>query len=486
MNTNNECGDSTCGEFVSDGIQCGRCKSWYHQGCSKLSKKNYKLHTEHRSLKWICSQCVALAEECSRILRKTIGLQDKPDGTVLKGTKKSTKDAETMKVNKTIKGKRDNISKEGKLNKADIKRAVTGVTGDQHSTADLVVRMEKLEMELEHIKRVADGLVYKTKSLLIHNLDEPIIKDGKIRRETESRRIIDIFRLAGLAEQPQYIKCHRIGLWKGGKIWHPRPLLVVFKNTSQRDGLLARSVLIEERTGGRIRITPDSVVATKMISKNNNQVSTQINLKQPIIQTKQHNGTQGGDKNNVPEKPKKKPDETKDKTCNDKESPNTGTGHSPNGKRLSTPIGKSTPKYGLEGEKKVSQNRGNKNVRNGSGNMGGDIKITKQVAGNGKVQVAESKQEGGLKKVTEERSQVSWATVVAKTPVARPTTSRVTATIGEGKKESSDLSAAFGLTFSNISIKPNGVSWQALDPVIDDQSKNGPLPRVLRPRDHRV
>ena len=77
------CGVSLCSKMVDSGIQCNRCGRWYHEKCAQMSKQCYLLHQKHKELKWVCNHCVALAEECSRILARAM--------TVARPTEKETK-----------------------------------------------------------------------------------------------------------------------------------------------------------------------------------------------------------------------------------------------------------------------------------------------------------------------------------------------------------------------------------------------------------
>ena len=69
----NHCGGKGCHEYVAEGIQCDACNLWYHQRCSKLTKKSYQLCILHKALKLVCASCVTLTEKYSKMLEVSSG-----------------------------------------------------------------------------------------------------------------------------------------------------------------------------------------------------------------------------------------------------------------------------------------------------------------------------------------------------------------------------------------------------------------------------
>ena len=56
----------SCQEPVSDSnsILCdGPCKSWFHDGCSSLSKADFRLQMDNTDMKWLCSECASIPSD---------------------------------------------------------------------------------------------------------------------------------------------------------------------------------------------------------------------------------------------------------------------------------------------------------------------------------------------------------------------------------------------------------------------------------------
>ena len=56
--TTSNCGSAKCQlPVTNEGIQCDTCDMWFHSRCSKLAKLALKLYTDHKFLKWVCTNC---------------------------------------------------------------------------------------------------------------------------------------------------------------------------------------------------------------------------------------------------------------------------------------------------------------------------------------------------------------------------------------------------------------------------------------------
>ncbi|MGL5707838.1 MAG: PHD finger domain-containing protein [Aeromonas sp.] len=285
------CPVSTCRKNVENGIQCDRCLHWYHKLCSKLSKNNFDIHSKHPTLKWICTQCIALAEECSRILLSSIpptSANVRENSTkkndveeTVRASARSSDDTNRLIVKKQMKRtdektssshKKSEIVGVQKKGKVPNKRCpqYEEVGGNRPSKAGvteaLLERIKSLEQDVKALQGSLDSIAGNTLRLLIHNLPEPFMKDGKVRREAERGHLRDVLRIAGMPPNTPYAKFHRIGVWKGNLAKASRPMLVVFTTQMNRDKLLSKAAAVDAYTLGRVEITTSSE-----LPKNNTQ-----------------------------------------------------------------------------------------------------------------------------------------------------------------------------------------------------------------------
>lgn len=283
----NVCGVSSCLKIVETGIQCDRCGEWYHQTCSKLIKKNFNLLKNNAGLPWICSKCVALAEECSRLLRnalhphhsegefsRSVGKpmgSDRSERSNTQSTIAMSMEEPKTKVGRDAKHLLPQTAKAGHTkqmaskkkqpdsNKKTVEKQSKGPHNNSPGTAVLNERVESLEAIVRELRMDLDSVMGRARSLLIHNCAEPFTKNTRARKEDEKSRIRDILRLAGLSLTVPVVKQHRVGTWKGEGMRAPRPLLVVFQKREDRDLLLSKATKVEHETKGKVVITPDGV-----------------------------------------------------------------------------------------------------------------------------------------------------------------------------------------------------------------------------------
>ena len=144
----------------------------------------------------------------------------------------------------------------------------------------LVSRIEMLEKEVKGLRESSALMLGGAKKLLLHNCSEPVVQAGKARREADHKHVQAVLRLAGLPATVPYIKCHRVGLWKGGNHLGPRPLLIMFTSTYSRDTLLSRADRVSEGSGGQIRITPDMPQFSRPAAPSTGK---RVEFKDPVI-----------------------------------------------------------------------------------------------------------------------------------------------------------------------------------------------------------
>ena len=198
------CGVTLCSKLVEDGIQCDRCGRWYHETCSQMLKQSYLLQKKHTELQWICVHCVALAEECSRILMRGV--------VSLKSTeeRKPSEEYETKPPGDQGAKNRKNKSKEGKSSKGtEFSKPQTGVPMQAPEVKQLQDRIGLLEKQVLELQQSTKVLLGRTKNILLHNLAEPLIRNAKARREADRRHVLDVLRLAGMPPTTAFTKYHR-------------------------------------------------------------------------------------------------------------------------------------------------------------------------------------------------------------------------------------------------------------------------------------
>ena len=285
----NSCGVSTCAEYVADGIQCNRCFAWYHYKCSKLTKREIPLHKQHTFLKWTCDLCNSLAEAYTRILKGALG--QKMTETADKSVDSPRKDRTSV-----TKPSVTELKKKTKKKRAIRKTAKPAVPAENAAKGNpqmgcvTTVEFEILRRRVEQLENEMQVMMNRAKHLLIHNCAEPVIKEAKARRETERKHVQDVLRLAGLPPGIPYLKCHRVGVWKGTKTESPRPLRVIFTSAYSRDTVLARASKVEDATSGLVKVTPDTAYFLGLKMKPPSSAPGRAILKQPVVQVEQLEG----------------------------------------------------------------------------------------------------------------------------------------------------------------------------------------------------
>ncbi|CAH8669817.1 unnamed protein product [Dicrocoelium dendriticum] len=236
FDTNDKCGEHSCGTAVTEGIQCDRCLLWYHSTCSRLDRSSIDLYTQHPQLKWICFHCVCLADTCARLLRERL---DAPP---------QLPDVQRVADAKYLQ----------RLSTAE------KVISDQALLIDaLRVKIDELRDSLNSYAQSAEIAMGRQRNVLIYNREEPVIHEAKARRDLDRRRIHDILRIAGIPLNVGIKRVHRVGSWREtGPLRQQgfaRPILVEFRNPAYRHQLLNRAGLIESQYNGRYQVAPNTL-----------------------------------------------------------------------------------------------------------------------------------------------------------------------------------------------------------------------------------
>ena len=124
---------------------------------------------------------------------------------------------------------------------------------------DLASKLSELEVMVCSMKKQIDKLDGRAKSLLVYNLEEPVIRDTKTRKQADNEKARNIMRMVGMYPATPLLNIHRVGVWRPQGIPRPRPLLIVFETAASRDYLLARTDRVKEVTAGTLQMTPDGV-----------------------------------------------------------------------------------------------------------------------------------------------------------------------------------------------------------------------------------
>lgn len=447
----NACGVGRCREYVKQGIQCDSCGVWYHQRCSGLTKKIYQLYTDNKPLKWICAYCVSLAEDCKRILRDSVVPQvtassSSPSTSGPKIAPLSVPDvtATQTPIRPAGQPKKRLIASKGTA------KPIAVTEGSIPESSVLLSRLEKLEEDMRLLRKEHDNFVGKSKNLLLHNCVEPVIREAKARRVAEHRQVQAVFRLAGLPTSIPYVKCHRVGLWRGEQSQQPRPILVVFTNNYSRDLLLSKAATVEHSTRGVIKITPDSLNHMSRGKPPRTQAANNAPTREPkhlalslvkvdplTVDPKIANSTPkaNGVENKAVKVAKKKQEPATVACCS--------TIQPRKNKRRTKPLRQEvTPIAGPS-----------------------TLVVTPQ----------------NMEDITDPAEGETWATVVSGTPVSKPPASKDSPQVRTGDWSSG---GTIGASPAGITVLKNGIVCRVLSPMIlaNMTPKNSMTPRVLRPR----
>lgn len=286
------CGDGKCREEVlTEGIQCDDCSIWYHQDCSKLSTKSFKLYCRHESLLWTCPACKqTLAELHHRNsnMGHGHGAVESPGDTSdivseegrgkehsIRRAKNLRPGSEVAKImvgipldraresmqDTVVQPLADDTKVKGKkalANKRVLKEA-SRLCGDIE--ARLSARLASIESILqtqakqicryEKLSEVATGRI---RNVVINGIPEPFIKQGRLREHANRFHLINLLRLAELPGHTGIKRMLRLGKWqRDTESNQPRPLLVEFANPRHRDSFLAAAGRLKELTKGGYR-----------------------------------------------------------------------------------------------------------------------------------------------------------------------------------------------------------------------------------------
>ncbi|MES9976549.1 MAG: hypothetical protein ABW094_19995 [Candidatus Thiodiazotropha sp.] len=351
-----------------------------------------------------------------------------------------------------------------------------------------------MEKQLNALKLAHDVLQKRTRHVVLHNCEEPYVKDSRIRYKDDFRRVRDILRMVSLPPNAHLIKVHRIGRWQDRKDRRPRPLRVVFADCRTRDALLAKAGEVETRSQGKLLLTPDNAPAP---SHAPNRMATQppVQLKEgkllvtPVMCSEIKKGT-------VEQKVKVDtwlvPAKRKRPT---KKGASKHAAKSKNKAAYSTPLGKSTPKGGsraihinkmateslaTKGQPPTVEKRNKTTI---AAKPTSSPRVTPQPKPTNKAAMVSSETEGKTSIV--EMGKKTWAMVVA-----QPTSSqRITPRRRPLRKPTAvqlEMTGDFGgmLTpeVQNLCVSPRGLAWELKSATAPTVAKNDKNPRSLRPR----
>ena len=246
------CGSDKCFTKVDDGIGCDTCYRWYHWKCSRLSKKFKNLYEEHRTLQWVCFQCVKARRKQTKSLHDSRASSIDTDVTCSEITVISKPTELSPVRTKTL---HTRLQQEF----SELGRRVGNQEIQLNSLQERVLQLTKEILKLEASSEVALG---RYRNVVIKGIDEPVCLAPKQRERVLRHSITTLLRIANIPGHVLLKRVFRLGRWTGkadGTPKAPRPVLIEFGNPRFRDNFLAAADRVRSATNGRIKVEPDQL-----------------------------------------------------------------------------------------------------------------------------------------------------------------------------------------------------------------------------------
>ena len=273
------CLNSRCGKKIVTGIQCDACGEWEHPSCARISQEIFQLYDKILDLQWVCSPCIQFAR-AHRVAKRPVHAALNPTSTtretdpgpvVMSSPTRLYSEVVNQPPKQGTSGgpvpNKLNTKEGGEGLRPKRKRTKKNQGGVKTVSQEKDTNELKLEAQIkETILKLGMANPCKTtkrnssKTILVLNTEEPLIKESKTRRDMDRRRVIDLLRIAGIHPNTGIKRVHRVGVWKQtnpGRLSPARPILVEFKDSEPRDLLLTRAAFVNNYTKGRYQIVPD-------------------------------------------------------------------------------------------------------------------------------------------------------------------------------------------------------------------------------------
>lgn len=247
-----------CGMYVDIGIECFRCGFWFHSHCECLSDDVFSKYSDPKfnDWTWFCRKCSgemfvkigeleAKVKDYDNILKRldTIESRLKSDSVdkKLNELHESIERMEHQHVNDIacIKTELVSFSTDHEEIKAaaEVHASVLQKCIDTHPKTDPIIR---------EVLRETDDRIRRSRNILLLNAPEPVETSSASRRKADRDLAEAVIRKVSPDGDIKICHTHRIGLWNSTKSTaKQRPLLVVLKNSTQRDAVLQKSFLIK-------------------------------------------------------------------------------------------------------------------------------------------------------------------------------------------------------------------------------------------------
>lgn len=243
------CGRNACSKPVKKGIQCDVCEIWYHQKCSGLIARAYKLYADNECLKWVCNECIRACEQ--RLAKKT----HTKDETLEQGDETGVDLGDITVVDRWA---------DQPVVKPVIPRGWDSLLErmTQHESEFVALKSKTLtiEKQLSQLYKESDLALGRHRNVIVKGIPEPTCSAPKQRALDIRRHLELILRQAGIPGTTTLRRVFRLGRWREpveGRSRPPRPVLVEFSNPRIRDELLTAATKISEQSKGRLRVEPD-------------------------------------------------------------------------------------------------------------------------------------------------------------------------------------------------------------------------------------
>lgn len=277
------CNCPDCGMYVDNGIECFKCRFWFHAHCECLSDDVFSRFSDPKfnDWTWFCRKCsgdmfVKISEledklkDYDNVLRRL--------DTIERILKSDTIDKKFDQVQESIgiiqhqhgndiaciKTELDSFSTEHREIKAaaEVQASVLQKCIDTRPEADPIIR---------EVLRETEDRIRRSRNILVLNAPEPCKNSSAARRKADRDLAAEVIRKATPDCGVRICHTHRIGAWNStNSTARRRPLLVVLENSAQRDALLQKSFLVK-REMAPLCIRPDYA---RSINRKNEVVTT--------------------------------------------------------------------------------------------------------------------------------------------------------------------------------------------------------------------